>query len=354
MNDEFATAMRRSLDLTRAGNLTEATRQIQEALGGNAAAFDTAPKADTGRSPLGKTVDDLRKRSKFGVKMPGAGLGAKPVAVPEGASFETRQYNGPQGARAYRLYVPSCGADKVRGLVVMLHGCTQNPEDFAAGTTMNTHAEAHDLLVAYPEQTRGNNANLCWNWFEPGHQAAGRGEPAILAGIALEIATEFKLPERRVFAAGLSAGGAMAALLGALHPETFSAVGVHSGLPPKAAQDIASAFAAMQGSGQGQGTALECPAIIFHGLADHTVAPVNAGRITGTILAAERTTSTEKGRRCQITKGETTAANPIELWLIEGAGHAWSGGSAAGSYTDTGGPDASAEMIRFFNAQMDT
>jgi poly(hydroxyalkanoate) depolymerase family esterase len=341
MNDEFATAMRRSLDLTRAGNLTEATQAIQQALGGGATA--PRPAAARARKPLGQTLDGLRRRKTPDGKTP-------PVAMPDGALFEARHHAGPQGARDYRLYVPSCGAEKVRGLIVMLHGCTQTPEDFAAGTQMNVRAEAADMAVAWPEQTRGHNANLCWNWFEPAHQQAARGEPAILAALAQELVAEFKLPAGRCFAAGLSSGGAMAAILSELHPDTFRAVGVHSGLPSMAAGDMPSAFAAMRGSGPDRGHALSGPAIVFHGLADPTVAPVNAGRLAGTIQSPQRDTPRLGERRCQRTVGETGDGHPIELWLIEGAGHAWSGGSTAGSHADATGPDASGEMIRFFTS----
>lgn len=353
MNDDFATAMRRSLDLTRSGNLADATRQIQEALGGNAAPLSPKPAAEPAakRWSLGETVKDLKARTAFRTANMGTPRGAAPVA--DGAQFETRQYSGAGGSRAYRLYVPSCAREDLRGLVVMLHGCTQTPEDFAAGTTMNAKAEEHKMLVAYPEQTRGHNANMCWNWFEPGHQSAGAGEPAILAGIAAEIAQEFALPKGRTFAAGLSAGGAMAAILGATHPEVFSAVGVHSGLAPQAARDVMTAFSAMRGDGPVHGKALMGPAIIFQGLSDSTVAPVNASRLAGTIIDAERSSAMAEGRKVQKTVGETADGAPVELWLIEGAGHAWSGGSPTGSYADAAGPDASAEMMRFFNAQMD-
>lgn len=350
MNNDFATAMRRSLALTRAGNLTAATQQIQEALGGAAAASAPHPAAAK-RKGLAETLRDLQKQR--GSKAATAHNAARAAPVPEGARFETRQFDGPQGGRMYRLYVPSCGQSELRGMVMMLHGCTQSAADFATGTAMNAQAEAHNFLVAYPEQTSAHNPNLCWNWFEPQHQTATGGEPAILADLAQTLGTEFALPEQATFAAGLSAGGAMAALLGSLRSDVFAAVGVHSGLAPLAARDMMSAFAAMQGRGAGGGRALTCPAIILHGLADNTVAPVNASSLAGTITLAERSSFSKDGRKVQLTKGETADGNAIELWLLEGAGHTWSGGSPAGSHTDAAGPDASAEMIRFFNEQIE-
>ena len=346
MNDDFATAMRRSLALTRAGNPSEATRQIQQALGQGGGKPATSANV---RPSFGKTINDLAARSRPAFK----GAGTVKADLPVGARFERRQFNGRAGGRAYHLYIPSCGADAVRGLVVMLHGCTQSPEDFANGTRMNAQGEAQNMLIAYPEQTGTHNANKCWNWFEKAHQQATSGEPAILAGLATELATQFGLGEGATFAAGLSAGGAMAALLGALHRDVFGAVGVHSGLPVNAAQDVMSAFAAMRGDGGAQGSALGSPGIVFQGLADSTVAPVNAGRLTGTILLAERDTLQVQDRRVQRTTGQTGDGHDIELWLIEGAGHAWSGGSPDGSYADPKGPDASAQMMRFFTQQMD-
>ncbi|MFN4100542.1 MAG: alpha/beta hydrolase family esterase [Pararhodobacter sp.] len=369
MNDEFAEAMRRSMDLTRAGNPAEATRVIQEALqgrGGTSPAPLTldgpvqkpARKPTRGtvedaevlsstppRRPLGDVIAALRKRPQ-GFGMPG------PVtpSVPDipGTTFERRTYSGPQGARDYRLFLPSTHAEGVKGLIVMLHGCTQSPEDFAAGTAMNAQAEQHGFAIIWPEQTRTHNPSLCWNWFRAGDQGRA-GEPAILQAIAASVAAEFHAPH--VFVAGLSAGGAMAAILGQSYPETFAAVGVHSGLAPGAAQDVVSAFGAMQGNAVA-GTALKVPAIVFHGTSDNTVAPGNAARVTGPLRAAETRKGQSTGRRFTVTEGQNAAGHPVESWSIDGAGHAWAGGSASGSYTDPAGPDASREMMRFFRQRM--
>jgi poly(hydroxyalkanoate) depolymerase family esterase len=243
----------------------------------------------------------------------------------------------------------------VEGLVVMLHGCTQTPEDFAVGTGMNALAERHHLVVAYPAQTGVHNPSACWNWFRPGDQARGAGEPAIIGGLTTTLAAEFGVTTDRTFIAGLSAGGAMAAVIGETYPELYSAVGVHSGLARGAASDIASAFAAMRRA-PATGAAAHPAAprtIVFHGDADGTVHPSNAAQVIA--RAAGGGTATQRtrvaGSGCRSASRSTvlrTDGATHELWLVEGAGHAWSGGDPAGSYTDPTGPDASAEMVRFF------
>ena len=202
--------------------------------------------------------------------------------IPEGAAFLEAVHAEAAGSRRYRLYRPaSLGARAPRGLVLMLHGCTQTPEDFARGTRMNRLAEAHRLVVVYPEQTRAHNMKACWNWFRPGDQERDAGEPAILAGLARAVAAEHGVPEGRVFVAGLSAGGAMAAVLGAAYPDVFAAVGVHSGVPTGTANDVLSALAVMRGeAGPGAGPqGLLVPLIVFHGDADTVVHPMNGERL---------------------------------------------------------------------------
>jgi poly(hydroxyalkanoate) depolymerase family esterase len=356
MNDDFAEAIRRSLSQARAGNPMEATRLIQEALGGGSdpAPASTPPSesarkaASPPRRPLSRVLEGLARRP--------AGLGARTQGksplpdIPDGAAFERLRHDGPHGARDYRLYRPSPNRGPIRGVVLMLHGCTQTPEDFAVGTGMNRHAEAHGLLVVYPEQTRAHNAQLCWNWFRAGDQGRTGGEAALLANLAASVASNHGLPNGRVLAAGLSAGGAMAAILAQTHPEVIAAAGVHSGLPPGSAQDVVSAFAAMRGDAAPAAQAVRAPTIIFHGSADATVAPVNAGRLAGPLEKTEQRSGTAPGRRYDVLSGRNAAGHPVEVWRIDGAGHAWSGGHADGSYTDPDGPDASAEMVRFFLA----
>jgi poly(hydroxyalkanoate) depolymerase family esterase len=308
--------------------------------------------------PLGGVRSGLPTGAFAG--LPGQGLpnggGVSPGStavpeMPEGAQFLSRSHSCAQGTRNYRLYIPSCGAAQVQGLVVMLHGCTQTPEDFARGTGMNAAAEAAGFAVAWPEQTREHNMMACWNWFETGHQRAAQGEPAILAGLTEALRAEFGLGPKRCFVAGLSAGGAMAAILAETHPDLFGAIGVHSGLPAGAAQDMVSAYSAMRGQGSaGRAAAATGPRlIVIHGDSDRTVDISNAQRILGSqgedaALVEGATGRPYRRRLHKDAEGRVRA----ESWIVSGGGHAWSGGSSAGTYTDPQGPDASKAMIRFF------
>ena len=317
-----------------------------------------------------------------GASAPGAGdagFGPKAPATPvRGGEFTSRSYSNDAGTRGYKLYVPegyAAGSGDALPMVVMLHGCTQSPDDFAAGTRMNALADQHGFLVVYPEQAANANGSKCWNWFRPEDQDRDRGEPSIIAGITREVAAEYRVDAGRVFVAGLSAGAAMAVILGATYPELYAAVGAHSGLPYRAAHDMPSAFGAMKGSGAigrasrqsgttgapspyaGRGV----PTIVFHGDRDLTVHARNGaaiiaqatGRTGQTLRSSTREGADAGGRRHRHTVHSDAAGRPlVEHWDLHGAGHAWSGGSAAGSFTDAAGPDASAEMIRFFNAQV--
>jgi poly(hydroxyalkanoate) depolymerase family esterase len=247
----------------------------------------------------------------------------------------------------------------------MLHGCTQDPDDFAAGTNMNAVAEAHGLLVAYPHQPKSANASACWNWFSPAHQMRDTGEPAIIAGLTRNVLVELAADPRRVFVAGLSAGGAMAAVMGATYPDLFAAVGVHSGLAYRSASDVASAFATMRGASDPAFAAPQgarasepgLPTIVFHGSRDRTVHPSNAERIVE--AASDRwATDPEEIRAQEGGRGYTRRIRRgpdgtpvVEFWQIEGAGHAWSGGRHEGCFADPRGPNASREIVRFFLAQ---
>src|SRR5476649_1819971 len=244
-------------------------------------------------------------------------------------------------------------------LLVMLHGCTQDPDDFAAGTQMNAVAEEQQCFVVYPEQTRNANNSKCWNWFNAIDQQRGQGEPSLIAGIAQQVIDDYPVNEGQVYVAGLSAGGAMAMIVGTLYPDVFAAVGVHSGLPYASAQDLPSALNAMK-RGAGEVTHAPrskggLPIIVFHGDRDTTVHPQNGEDVMEQGLHGHAAApSVQSGavpnghRYTQTTHRRADGAPLAEHWLVHGSGHAWSGGSARGSYTDDKGPDASREMMRFF------
>ena len=290
-------------------------------------------------------------------------LGASPVeTVPSGGAFLARSYTNHAGTRPYKLYVPSSyRADgSALPLIVMLHGCTQSPDDFAAGTGMNIVAEEQSLLVAYPGQIQAANQSKCWNWFMASDQRPDQGEPSLIAGITREIISDYRVDPKRVFVAGLSAGGAAAAIMGSTYPDLYAAVGVHSGLACGAAHDLQSALHAMkQGASKVRsGKAPRAiPTIVFHGDRDATVNSRNGDQVlaaAGAGTAIDVEISTEKGvapagRNYSRTLHRGRAGKIIfEDWRIHGAGHAWSGGGPTGSYTDPRGPDASREMVRFF------
>jgi poly(hydroxyalkanoate) depolymerase family esterase len=280
--------------------------------------------------------------------------------------FLTLSHVNGKGSRGYKLFIPSAYADKPLPLVVMLHGCKQNPDDFARGTRMNALAQQHGFMVAYPAQTARNNGANCWNWFERHEQHREGVEPSLIAGIVNDIGSAYAVDESRVFVAGLSAGAAMAVILGATYPDVFSAVAAHSGLPVGAAHDVASAFAAMQGRNAptaAAGNRFAVPTLVIHGDADHTVASSNGATIVDQAIkqfSASNTPLQKNQRSNELRNGKRYSAteytdiygnNRVEEWVVHGGAHNWFGGSAEGSYTDPLGPDASAEIVRFFLAQ---
>ena len=361
MHPEFLQFMNHATRLTQAGDLTAATAAIQSALRGV-----TAPRAASALTPRddADVIDvDVREVPDAGAQAAGVAeatnrAAAAPRDQPgQGDVVLAGTFRNASGQRAYRLYVPPGAGDRPRPLVVMLHGCTQDADDFAAGTAMDEAARAQGFYVLYPIQPRESNPQKCWNWFKHNHQQHGRGEPSILAGMTRSVIDAHNIDTRRVYTAGLSAGGAMAAILASAYPELFAAAGVHSGLAPGAASDLPSALAAMKGKGlagaarSGNGV----PMIVFHGDRDATVHPVNAQAVATASAGASARIETrpvpgaggKRGSTCHVYR---TAAGEViaERWEIHGAGHAWAGGSKGGSYTDQDGPDASAEMLRFF------
>jgi poly(hydroxyalkanoate) depolymerase family esterase len=319
-----------------------------------AARGDTTDATDT-TGVAGAGMRDWMAR--FASKLPGQVAGRATVVDPAThgpGQFLEGSFTNEAGTRNYRLYMPSKPATGPRPLVVMLHGCKQNPADFAAGTTMNLLAEESGCLVLYPEQAAGANHSQCWNWFEGAHQQRDQGEPSLIAGMTRQVLREHGGDAGKVYVAGLSAGGAMAAVMAAAYPELYAAVGVHSGLPVGSAHDLMSALNAMKGAGKKKGKAASSarpvPAIVFHGDRDAIVHPGNGDTVyrqfTHGAVAKE---TEERGpghtKTVALDAGGRTVA---EHWNLHGAGHAWSGGSAAGSYAEPSGPNASAEMLRFF------
>ncbi len=381
-HDGLIEAMR----LTNAGRLTEATAALQRMLKGLGHA--AAPSTGAGRMAFspevgapamgarpalpealrGVLLDQVSQISHGGLQLPGGGLGglspaAPRVPVPDGARFLAATFSEEAGSRPYKLYVPSGYRPRQPvPLVVMLHGCTQSPDDFAAGTRMNEAAEEHTCLIVYPGQTASANVQRCWNWFSEGDQHRGQGEPALIAGITRQVMRDYAVDPRHVYVAGLSAGGAAAAIMGDTYPDLYAAIGVHSGLACGAASDMPSAFAAMRGGGAvGTSTSRSqvqrriVPAIVFHGDRDTTVNPQNGDAV---VAQSARGTApgmhTEEGKVpgghafSRRLRADASGRTVIEQWVVHGAGHAWFGGSPAGSYTDPHGPDATCEMLRFF------
>ena len=354
MNPQFQHLMNEATRLTRAGDLQAATAAIQSALGGASGVEARSP------NPLFTAIDvdayevpDARPAEADVYEVPGTRPAPGDAAVP--GSFIAGSYGTAAARREYKLYIPPGAGSEPLPLVVMLHGCTQNPDDFAAGTAMNEVARAGGLYVLYPAQSRKANPQGCWNWFKHSHQQRGRGEAGLLAGMTKEVMARYAIDPQRVYVAGLSAGGAMAAILGAAYPELYAAVGVHSGLAAGAASDLPSALAAMKsGATASAGSAHGVPTIVFHGDADQTVHAVNADQVVmacaGPASAVQTQRLQEGGGRACTRRIYCDAAGRVmaEHWLVHGAPHAWSGGSALGSYTDSRGPDASAQMVRFF------
>jgi poly(hydroxyalkanoate) depolymerase family esterase len=286
--------------------------------------------------------------------VPPLSTGAAAIGLP--GQFIDASYTNDAGTRDYKLYIPSTYAGQPVPLLVMLHGCSQHPDDFALGTGMNALAEEYGCLVAYPAQSQQANATRCWNWFSAADQQRGQGEPAIIAGLTQDLMARYVIDPQHVYVAGLSAGGAMAAIMGTLYPDLYAAVGVHSGLPFAAAHDLASAMAAMKGdfrTGHKPGKSL--PIIVFHGDRDTTVHPANGHELINQRrrhpsedVVVEPGNVPDGHAYTRTVHRRPDGSIHAEHWEIHGSGHAWSGGDTRGSYTDGKGPNASREMMRFF------
>lgn len=392
--------LKEAMKLMKSGQLREATKLIQNNLNGSAPASDSVTNTIRDVTPNGSTqqqhasstqkppistdkstnklADKLQslsdKMKDFKLDLPsvinigGLSTHSEP-SIPENAKFLKEVFKSSQGTHDYRLYIPSTYEQALKKdarlpLVVMLHGCTQSPEDFAVGTRMNELAEEHQCLIVYPSQPTSANMNRCWNWFKPTDQQQGQGEPAWLAALTQTIIKDYAVDSSRVYIAGLSAGAAMAVIMAETYPNLYAAVGVHSGLAYRSASDLPSAMMAMRQGGlatpKSIGNHNFVPIIVFHGDQDHTVSIRNGGQIVEEAkerLQAQKTDlniqqhkqcSEQNCRSTQLQICDTSGVSQLEYWKIHGAGHSWAGGSSAGSYTDPKGPDASKEMLRFF------
>ncbi|MDY0747554.1 PHB depolymerase family esterase [Paucibacter sp. R3-3] len=376
MNDKLDALMHDATRLTRNGDLKRATALLQQWIAGGG-----VPSRERASNTAGTASGEVLEGCVFEVDEPSlstvealdleSGVRGPEVSSPEVTREPTRE-NFLSGAhtaagltRPYKLYVPP-DARPGLALVVMLHGCTQDPDDFAAGTAMNEHARARGFFVLYPAQTRKGNSSGCWNWFKHNHQQRGRGEPALIASLTRAVMVEYGIDPSRVFVAGLSAGGAMAGILGAAYPDLYAAIGVHSGLAPGVAGNVGEAMSAMNGTppmAMSKATRdvrnIGVPTIVFHGDQDRTVVPANGLQVMAASLSGD---GAPRGAEPGVQQGLRANGRSFtrtvyqdgqgrvygEHWLVHGAAHAWSGGSPKGSHADCSGPDASAEMLRFF------
>ena len=371
MNEKIKAAMREAAKLTQTGQVQAATEKLQRTLRGSFQQQSSG--ADKVRVAVEKLAHALPEAARQKASQGARSFGdftpdlqgfqtqpraASPAALGQG-QFLTDTYTNSAGTRPYKLYIPKgVKEDQPLPLVVMLHGCTQDPDDFAAGTQMNLRADEEPRLVLYPAQTKGANANGCWNWFQESDQRCDAGEPSIIAGMTREVMRRYSVHPKCVYVAGLSAGGAMAAIMGEAYPELFAAVCVHSGLPHGAAKDLPSALMAMQrGCGEGVASTNSVPTIVFHGDRDNTVSPRNGEAVLRGLSANRR-------YKKEVEQGQAEGGRPytrtryldaqgrtrLEGWRVHGAGHAWAGGSSAGTFTDPKGPDATRAMLAFFRA----
>ena len=341
--------------LTSVGRVHEATALIQRLIRGDAVPpgrGEPMPSADDWAGPTLDLTREFEPEPAPEVDRRDGAATGHPGAWLDGV------HENPFGRRPYKLYVPAARPASALPLVVMLHGCTQDPDDFALGTGMNQRAEAAGSLVVYPGQVEAANPSKCWNWFRPTDQEREQGEPSLIAGIAREVIARHGADPARVYVAGLSAGGAKAAIMARAYPDLFAALAVHSGLPDGSAENVPSALAAMRRPKRRtrRSAGPFVPTIVLHGVRDRTVHPGNAEAILQGALAAAGPLSARRdvgrvpgGHTYRRTRHDAPDGTTlVEDWRIDGLGHAWSGGDPRGSYTDPRGPDASAAMLDFF------
>ncbi|RZI39987.1 PHB depolymerase family esterase [Herbaspirillum sp. HC18] len=400
IDEGFLAQMREATRILQNEGPMAATAAIQRALHGASATDNTAAQADWSRflpktpelrdinpphgpdvAPNASSLDHLQAQLHKFSRTWAAEMARQAIEDVEAhdaidlagkGRFLSGSCTNHAGTRSYKLYIPSGYTGQALPLIVMLHGCTQHPDDFAAGTGMNAAAEDNNCFVVYPAQTKKANGSNCWNWFNAGDQRRDHGEPAIIADITRTVIREYAIDTSRVYVAGLSAGGAMAAVMGATYPELYAAIGIHSGIPYAVAHDMPSAFAAMKGrktKASARKTRLKAatpfghtmPVIVFHGDHDTTVDPSNGELALAQCVPPVDTGSgpdvSVKVQSGTVPNGRTYTRTVLhdvqgkavaEKWIVHGAGHAWSGGSIRGTYTDPQGPDATREILRFF------
>jgi poly(hydroxyalkanoate) depolymerase family esterase len=286
---------------------------------------------------------------------------------------------GKHAEREYKLYVPAKQGDRPAPLVVMLHGCTQNPDVFAESTRMNAHADKGGFLVLYPAQKLSANPARCWNWFLPKNQARDSGEPAEIVGLVQQVAGEYPVDRKRVYVAGLSAGASMSAILAACYPDVFAAAAIHDGTMYKSATSFGEAQKVMvtgkapdpdrlasEAWSCGGKKSLAVPVMVWHGEGDNIVNRANGeflvrqfvalndladdGKSNGSVKQAAKTESgrVEKGHDYSVVSYELRGRPLVQYYKVDKMGHAWSGGKDDLIFSDGKGPDASGLMWNFF------
>ena len=329
---------------------------------------------------FGKGADD--DPSKAGD--PSGAPSAEPTSTPPDGTTATPQPRpdtvvwGDIGERRYRLFIPGTAANAdQKALVVMLHGCDQSASDFATVTGMDAIARREKFAVVYPEQAASKNARGCWNWFSVAEQSRAGDEALFVLDVIDEAAQLTAIDEARVFAAGLSAGAALAVILGSCYPERFKAIGAHSGLAFKAASTAATAAwimaagpaysgdASAEGAKICAGKMLASSAIIIHGDADATVHPAHGSRIYDQFRALADWAD-DAARNNSVSPNESSVGSDgksyervvtkkgdgaiVEHISVQGLAHAWSGGKSGFAYSDPEGPSASEMLWAFFAA----